>query len=389
MTKEQNFLISVLADFINKRITTEADQLDWTVLISYAEKHQVAGILYYQCKSFLPEEAAKSLQPVYMSSIYFYMNREKQFKEIGQKLSEEKIPFFSVKGLLVARDYPAPSLRTMGDCDIVVHPEDKNKAHEVMCRLGYKKHSAASWEWIYFKNRLEFELHDHLLYDQVVNSQISRDFTDEAWKYTTHTEQNFEYELDWNFHFVFLMLHLKKHFLNKGVGFRQFMDLTVVIQHHQLDWIWLSEILEKLELLEFTKVCLTLCEKWFMVEMPVKAIITDTFFKEATLKIFNNGVFGFDDPANAENAALNVLEKKGKVKMILGSIFPAYKVVKHVPHYSFVKNRPWLLPLVWIYRPFRSIRYGKGADGVRMLNRAVTSDEALKERKEMLGQWGL
>ncbi len=311
----------------------------------------------------------------------------KLLDSISVAFTNASIPFFTVKGMDVAALYPIPALRTMGDCDILVHPLDKQRVHEVMLSLGFQLHQQEDMEWICFKNGLEFEIHDHLLYDEAVNSQVSKDFTELVWDDTSG--DGCRKQLDWSFHLVFLLLHLKKHLLNSGAGFRQFMDLVVVMQKCNLDWTWLQETLKKLELLDFTKVCFALCEKWFAVQMPLRAELTEAFYESATEKIFANGVFGFEDESNKENHNLNQIRKVGKLKTIIGRIFPSYRNVYYVPHYAFVQGKPWLLPVVWVYRLFRSLIYGKRTDGVKFISSAVTVDEKMAEREMILRQWGL
>lgn len=53
MTKEQMFLIQVLADHINGRKTDNGAGLEWMELNHIAKKQQVSGILYSQCKSII------------------------------------------------------------------------------------------------------------------------------------------------------------------------------------------------------------------------------------------------------------------------------------------------------------------------------------------------
>lgn len=191
MTKEQSVILGILSDHVNRNSTPldAADGCDWNAIMLSAHKHQVEGILYYQCKQFVPTNIKSRLAELYASNLFYYSNRERQFKEIEIAFDKEQIPFYTVKGMNVAKAYPIPALRTMGDCDSIVHPNDKEKAHEVMLPLGYKNQLQRDQEWAYFKNKLEFELHDHLLYDEIVNSQVSRDFTDLAWDYV-HSDES-------------------------------------------------------------------------------------------------------------------------------------------------------------------------------------------------------
>lgn len=388
METEKRFLLAVLADFLNKRSTAFVDGLEWDRLLAFAQSHQIEAILFHQCKAFLPPAVSGRLSQLYASSLFYYSNRIKLFGEVSAALEKEGIPFFPVKGLDVAAMYPVPALRTMGDSDIIVHPSDKQKAHRVMLDIGFENISMYNNEWCYVKKNLEFEIHDHLLYDNhCINSQASKDFAELAWDYTSG--EGCKKHLDWNFHLVFLLLHLKKHFLYAGIGFRQFMDLAVVVPKRDLDWDWLKETLQKLELWEFAQTCFALCEKWFAVSMPVKAEITPEFCQAAAEKIFANGVFGYADEENRANSNLNQLRTDGKLKTLIRRIFPPYKDVCDVPYYGFVRGRPWLLPVVWVYRLIRSLLCGKGSNGVKLISDTVAVDDALAQREAALRQWGL
>ena len=389
MTTEESFLLRVLADYLNRRKTENIpDGLDWDTLADLALRHQVSGMVYYQCKELLPADKRAPLKQAYFFAVMVHTNRTQNMAEIGGAFEKADIPFFTVKGLDVAALYPTPALRTMGDCDIIVHPEDKERAHQVLLSLGFTPGGERQdMEWHYHKNGLDFELHDHLLYDETVNSQVSKDFTGLAWDYAKG--EGCRKELDRGFHFIFLLLHLKKHLLNSGVGFRQFMDLVVAARGWQMDAASLETRLQQLQLQDFRKVCFALCNQWFDAQLQPAAGLMPEFIEQATEKIFANGIFGFNDASNRANGNLNTLHEKGKLRTVIGRIFPSYRGVYYVPHYSFVRGRPWLLPAVWVYRWFRGIFKGKGKDAVRLLSSAVQSDEQLEDRQKTLSQWGL
>ena len=395
MTREQITFLQILSDHLNGRETAPAEGVDWAAVERIARDHQVAGMVYVQCRDFLPEGVRTGLAEKNASELYYYYGRVKLFDQVAQALTEAGIPFYTVKGLNVSKLYPVPALRTMGDCDIVVHPEDKEKAHGVFEKLGFRVHGKEEMEWGYWKNDLEFELHDHLLYDEVVNERNGIDFSGSAWEMTRRVEGQ-RYELDQSFHFVFLLLHLRKHIVGSGVGFRQFMDLAVVMRSCNLDWPWIEATLDKLALRRFAEICFTLLGRWFEVPMPFDCgAMTDEFYEEATAKIFGNGIFGFNDVSNRENNTANaILFKSGprmliRIKSLIGSAFPTYRNMRYVPQYAFINGRPWLLPAAWIYRVYRAVRYRMGQNGRRMIDKALISDEKLDARRKELEKWGL
>lgn len=396
MTNEQSFFLQILSDHLNGRTTVAQDSLDWPVLLRYAQNHQVCGIVYQQCKSITPSETVNLLIKKNATELFYYSNRVKLFAEVQNAFTAQGINFYSVKGLNVAALYPVPALRTMGDCDIVVHPEDKEKAHDVMVGLGFETHFKEDKDWMYFKNQMEFEVHDHLLYDDPGNSLESREVVDAAWEYARPTDEGARWELDWSFHFLFLLLHLKKHLINSGVGFRQFMDLAVVMQKCDLDWSWIERKLNELNLHRYAEVCFHLLNRWFDIPFPISCEdMTDQFLDKATVKVFANGIFGFDDESNKESRDLNALTQRHgprwlvRILSIIASVFPPYRNMRFSSHYTFLDGRPWLLPSAWIYRFYRAIRYRMGADGKRMIERSLISNERLDERERELEMWGL
>lgn len=395
MTREQHTFLKILSDHLNGRETAPAEGVDWAAVERIARDHQVAGMVYVQCRDFLPEGVRTGLAEKNASELYYYYGRVKLFDQVAQALTEAGIPFYTVKGLNVAKLYPVPALRTMGDCDIVVHPEDKEKAHGVFEKLGFRVHGKEEMEWGYWKNDLEFELHDHLLYDEIVNDQNGIEFSDSAWEMTRRVEGQ-RYELDQSFHFVFLLLHLRKHIVSSGVGFRQFMDLAVVMRSCALDWAWINTALETLGLVRFARVCFGLLNRWFETPLPFPCEeMEEGFYEEATNKIFANGIFGFHDKANRENRALNAITQKSgrrwhaRLSNLLQSIFPPYRHMRYVPQYSYINGRPWLLPTAWIYRFYRGVRYRMIDNGKRMMGNVFVSNEKLDARERELAKWGL
>ena len=396
MTNEQKFFLHILADHLNGRKTEVRPDLDWEQLCAHAAKHEVNGIVYHQCRGAMPAPVEQRLSEKHAAELFYYFNRMALYKQMQQGLSGAEIPFFSVKGMDVAQLYPVHALRTMGDCDVVVHPEDKERAHAVMTGLGFENRLKAEIEWTYFKNGLEFELHDHLLYDIPSNDKASLESVDRAWEYAKPTQEGSRYALDWSFHFMFLLLHLKKHLISSGVGFRQFYDLAVVVRRRELDAAWLKTALEEQNLYGFAQVCSALIERWFGERLPVEPIqVDDAFAEEAAQKIFGNGIFGFHDESNKENFSLNAITQKGgprwlvRLRNLFGSVFPPYRIMRYVPYYSFLEGRPWLLPAAWVYRFYRSVRYRKGSNGKRLIDNAFIPAARLDDRQKELARWGL
>ncbi len=396
MTKEQLFFLNLLSDHFNGRKTEPQADLDWDQICTYAANHEVNGILYHQCRSFLPEEKEAFLSQKYASEVFFYVNRGALHRQLFHALSEAGIPFYTVKGLDVAQYYPVPALRTMGDSDLVVRSRDRETAHEVMTRLGFVNSKKTDIEWIYHKSNLVFELHDRLLYDMPINSREALERVGEAWDHAKPTGEGSRYALDWSFHFLFLLLHLRKHLVDAGVGFRHFMDLAAVLQHCELDWDWLRQTLEELNLTRFARILSAILDRWFSTPLQLPVLqLEERFYEDLAEQIFNNGVFGMNAERNRDHVQVNALTLvRGprwlvRIRKLVRSVFPPYRDMRYVKAYAFLNGRPWLLPAAWGYRFYRSIRSRMGGRGKQMIDNAFISDERLDARQQELAKWGL
>ena len=126
-------LLQILKDHIHS-VPTAPFTADWAALIALSKKHEIASIVYSQCKDFIPEPSRTELFTLYSSSMFFYVNRQNMMEKIESSLSD--IQHFTIKGASVAVYYPFPAFRTMGDTDIVVHTEDRIEVDKRLRSLG-------------------------------------------------------------------------------------------------------------------------------------------------------------------------------------------------------------------------------------------------------------
>ena len=387
MSKEQIFFIKVLSDYLNGRNTELADEMDWGIILQYARRHQVSGIIYHQAKEYMVPEIQEQFRKDMLGTYYYQINRENDIKEIEKALGREKIPYFIVKGPKVAELFPIPRLRVMGDVDLIIHTNDRETCHKLIQQFGYMCVSRREdREWQYYKNRMEIELHDRLVYKETVNGIGHEAFFNDCWKYV------YEGELDWSFHLMFLIFHLRKHLMNKGVGFRQFMDLTVVAQKAAINWEWVEERLKETGMLEFAKRCYGFIYKWFSIRTPIMDEPDESFFEEASIKIFEDGVFGFGNIDNEDAALINQVRFKRypKVEMAriaIRKVFPRYKDLKYVTAYSYLQKYPLLLPCAWIQRFCRGMKKDRWGALLLSIQRSFVENEKIAHRKRILDKW--
>ena len=386
---EDSSVIKIVYDFLIGKCTKEFDT-DWLELFELSKKHEVTAIVYSQCKSFISEECLSSFEKSYSSTIFYYGNRQHFLLKIEDYLSD--IEHFTIKGVLVANYYPIPAFRTMGDTDIVIHSSDRNEVNRRLKLIGLSCVSSFdNREWQYYVNGMEFELHDHLVYSESVNVDVQEKYFNDFWKYVHNNE------LDWNFHFLFLIFHLRKHFMNSGIGIRHFLDIAVLCSRGpEFDWAWIEAELKKLGLWLFAERVFALNEYWFEVDPPIEIdAMPEEFYSSATDLVLKNGVFGFDNEENRDNAAVNNVRAEGNskgsmLKLAMRKLFPSYRVLITVPHYAYLRNRPYLLPIVWGHRMFRSIANRSVSKNMKnVVETSFVDQETIKRREEIYREWGL
>lgn len=369
--------LSLIADFINCRQSLNA-HYDVKAICNVAKSHQLEAIVYYQTK--MPELIAP-----YVQQLYLFSNRKIIEQELREDFKRAGIRNMILKGTEIAKYYPIPELRSMGDTDILVDCSQKDLALQLMEKAGFIR-SGGIYEIHLNKNGMAIELHDKLMYNKETNATELVDFFSEMWSF----EKNGE--LDISFHYIYTLVHLMKHFCNEGVGFRQFLDIAVLYKYANIDKRWVDVQLEKLGLLKFSEICLSLCQRWFDIDLGIQDMLDDNFFEEATNIIFENGVFGFDAD-NKKNRAIAIMNNTEKNRAIVlidkvkNVVFPSYEVLRK--KYDFLNRKPILLPLAWVYRWCENISAGKLKSGICQIYDSKVSKTELNMRMELFDKWGL
>ena len=403
MTTDQKFFIEILADFIHGKITMpDVSDLNWNKIVYYAETQALMGLVYYQTRDFfsqhpdLMSQTVARLHKGFLSDIYLYTNRNRELNELVRQCKD--IPMILMKGSVVQEYYPEPIFRSMGDIDIVVHAEDRNKIDAFLLSEGYTKMVNNHAVWNYNKNYIEFEIHEHMFYEYLANKVDYKGYFDQSWKHVrlANGEKN-TYLPDDNFHFIFLITHLAKHITNNGMGFRAFLDLVFMTQKvgKNMDWNWIQKELEKLQLLQFTKICFTFCHRWFHVQMPLEYVMLDeNFYEEVTVKMFHDGIFGLENQQNdGAHAAKEIKRSRnqywfGAIKYTIRQLFPSYRDMQLAPWYSFLDGRPWLLPVAWVYRWFYTATH-KFEHSKNLLIEPYKKRKMIEKREKLINSWGL
>lgn len=159
-------------------------------------------------------------------------------------MKENGIAYVVFKGLAVARYYPEPFVRTMGDVDFYVPQRDFLRAVEVierrlnvvMDKEDVDKHYSFDWQGIRFEMHYQIETfgsHRHqLCFDRMIDEAMA-EHTD---SFTVCDSDGNETEvsvLPPTEDLIVVFKHWFNHLLVEGVGLRQTLDLAVLLNAYR------------------------------------------------------------------------------------------------------------------------------------------------------------
>lgn len=390
MSREQEFFLLCLKDHFLKQETKDPGEMDWNELYRIADDQQFLAVVFCQCRAFLPKQYEQKYRKATNAIAYLNNTRREYTRHVTGLLQNAGIPYILVKGAVVSDYYPDWQFRSMGDTDII--SPDLKAADEVMRSDGFERSSKNDYVCCYDKDDLHYELHSSLVdfvetYTEPVLRFLGR--------YLEYVREN---RLDPSFHFLYVLVHLRKHLMNFGIGFRQFADVALFAANESgLDKAFILDELEKMGLLPFAKKVFFLTERWFGIPTMFdreEEQADDTFFAEATDWIFKNGVFGFQNEENRQATSANAVRgKKSHALATLGyafkRVFQPYKTMVSTGRYPFLEGRPWLTPAAWVKRWIDSIKKRGLKSSGGLVGDAFVTKEYVAKREALYAKWGL
>lgn len=159
-------------------------------------------------------------------------------------MRENGIAYVVFKGLAVARHYPEPLVRTMGDVDFYVPKEDFLRAVEVieqglhveMDKEDVDKHYCFDWQGIRFEMHYQIETFGSRRHQLRFNRMIDEAMAERTDSFKVCDSDGNETEvsvLSPTEDLIVVFKHWFNHLLVEGVGLRQTLDLAVLLNAYR------------------------------------------------------------------------------------------------------------------------------------------------------------
>ena len=388
MSSTANSLISILRSEVcgatvdNSAIKTITDEQVMD-LCTLAKKHDLVHIISHALikhGSISSPDLRKKLEKQAFLAVYRCEQMNHELNEISCVFEKAEIPFIPLKGSVIRQYYPEPWMRTSCDIDILVHPEDWEKATELLisnCQYekGYTNAHDVSMK---APSGVCVELHHTLVEEDIANN--SAEVLAEAWKYATVSDNNkYCYLLTNEMLYLYHIAHMAKHFENGGCGIKPFLDLWVLENKTTLDTNITSQLLNQANLTKFAKMSTNLYKKWFE-----KCNYNDELLLQMEEFIINGGAFG-----NSESRVnMKQARQKSGLKYAISRVFLPYETLKY--HYPILQKHPILTPFCQVRRWFKLLFFGGFKRSVNELRiNSEISKEQAEKNKMFLNDIGL
>ena len=402
MNNSQKYFLELISSQINETdVMVSENIIDWCEIYNLAKIHSLESIVFsainkLQNKMDIPLEIYNKLKKKLLFQMKYNMVFDQNADKLIDVFNEEKIKHIVIKGYILKKYYPSREYRSMSDIDIFIDLSDREKVYKIMKYLGYENERQCDDVWTYKKKFSYIEVHTTLVEQEIKQDIDFKKYFSNPWEYTVSLKGDYSYTLNKNYHLIYLLVHIAKHFYGCGCGVRMIMDIAVYINKFgkELDWDYIWAEMDKLDLRLLTQNILILCNKWFDTNLDFEYEIEEDFYNKLSETILTGGTFGFYNSnfriAQIRNdiAKTNKKSNSVKTKVLKQMLFPSYEELIKSKQYLFLRDKKYLIGFVWIYRGFYQLK-SRGFGSLGYLGSVLNSENKIKEQNETMNKLGL
>ena len=252
----KNLLLLIKSALTNEKQSIDKD-VSWHDLFAFASAHRITTLLYYgikNCGAELSADISDMLKTKLYKSATVSAQNDYRIESVFAELEAKGIEYMPMKGLVVRELYPKSDMRTVGDADILIHPDKALSAAKVLEGLGYEFVKESTHEYVWQKKHTKIELHKKLIGDAF--PEYSEYYADTG-RFFDHKDENGRYTMSLDDLLIYLIVHIAKHYRNGGIGIRHFIDIYVIRRMNKLDDDYITKELSKMKLEKFYR---TICD---------------------------------------------------------------------------------------------------------------------------------
>lgn len=362
MNQTEQVFLSLLRGYVCGQKLNALPTADWQALYDLAQSHNVTGLVGrifadLPADHRPPEALAVAFRQAMGQTLMAYEKRMAAVQVMEQTLTYAHIPYLTVKGACTAAAYPDPSLRTSGDTDIVLTPDNQQKAVRTLEQRGFAKKVTHDDVVMLTLRGFEFELHTRL---ESINdgsrALLANPFAPEV----AYNKSKNIWVLQPVYAVYYTVLHLLHHIKTGGAGVRMLLDTDLLLRKDPSLAPKVLELAARSGLARSFGCIFALCKQWLDTPLPcsVPALDTDTVEKFAAV-ILGGGVFGH---GNGNTGAVFLARQKAangsktpftRLVALFRYCFPKADYMAY--QFPYLIRRPWLLPFAYLHRFCRGL----------------------------------
>lgn len=385
MNEIQKGIMILLKSAVTKEALPLPEGFDIEAAYPQIKRHHMATLAFDGAVRCGVPRHLPVMQKLFQSYCKALMVSEGQLRELDRifaAFAENGIDYMPLKGCNMKARYPKPELRMMGDADILIRMEQYEKIIPIMESLGFTRRHETDHELVWQSEGLYLELHKRLIpsYNKDYHAYFGDGWQLAKQKDGTRCTMTAEDE------FVYLFTHFAKHYRDGGIGCRHVVDLWVFLREYpELEEACIRRELRKLQLLEFYDNIRCLISVWFdgapsdeKMEVMTQFLFSSGSWGEETVRVLSRAV---------RDSRHSVLGFSGRLVYLWQTAFPGVELLRD--KYTVLQKAPWLLPLVWLVRPFYKVLFEWKTLKRQKRNLEALGQEDLELRQEMLHYVGL
>ena len=284
-------------------------------------------------------------------------------------LEKAQIPAVVIKGTASGKNYPVPYLRRYGDIDILVRPENYQKAIDVLKQQCYvQKGDIGKDETHLYKNSQLIELHqsppglERVIEGPYILNYLLSGLDDIQKEEISQPRCVFQ-ALPWKQHGLELIWHIREHLYN-GLGLRHIIDWMMFVNsklHTNDEYEEFRPILEKAGLLMLAKSVTRMCQMYLGLDRAISwCMDTDEAVCVDLMDyILEQGNFGHKK--GDDKAAKVMTRYRTSLSFLKGM------QKKGLNEWSVIRKHPILRPFAWIYSLLQGSKKYLRRGGIKQL----------------------
>ena len=328
------------------------ENINFNLFYNISVKNRVSNILFYgiqnnKSENFVIDDKLKS--KMQLDCLNFGIKSVKQgqvFSQIVELFKKENIDLIAFKGIELQNLFIKPEMRVMGDIDFIVSSKDYIKAKNLLINvLNFDAITETHDELCLInQEKIAVELHQHLA-TELSNNQK---YFDLEYKKNLIEKNNY-FTFNNKFHFVYMMDHIYKHFVDGGLGLKYILDFALYIKKYPNILQDSLPDLKKLKLYNLTIAFLQICEQYLGIDISAYGSIFEKNISDKSIETLIINILKYGEYGTIESRVRAKDAQGTFLKRVIKRIFP--------PFYREERKNLFFEILIYPIRMFRWFFY--------------------------------